>query len=359
MKAAVCKEFGRPLVVEDVHLRSIRENEVKVKIMACAICHSDISCMEGAWGGDLPAVYGHEASGVVLEVGIDVLDCKLGDHVLVTLIRACGDCISCGNESFVTCEEPYHRLEQSPLINSAGHPIEHGLGTAAFAEEAIIHHSQIHKIPSSLPFDVASLLSCGVITGFGAVRNTANIEAGCSVAVIGVGGVGLNAIQGAKICGADRIVAVDLSHERLKQAQELGATDLIVASDTTHRAIRQLTEGRGVNYAFVTAGVGEIYNSAIKCLAPKGELIAVGMPPSDFKGEWSPVNLAYLGQSIKGSKMGDTVLKKDIPYLLELYKNAELKLDQLISHRYKLEDINRAIDEVRHGAVARNVICFD
>ncbi len=358
MKAAVCREFGGPLTIEEVSLRETSKGEVLVKILACAVCHSDISFMEGDWGGSLPAVYGHEAAGEILEVGEGVANYRVGDKVLVTLIRSCSECISCKKHSPATCEEPYDRFDQSPIIGKDG-TFEHGLSTGAFAEMALVHYSQIQKLPTDVSPTVASLLSCGVITGFGAVKNTAQMVKGSSVAVVGVGGVGLNSIQGARICGADKIIAVDIDTTRLEQAREFGATDFVLANQTSHRAIRKMTGGRGVDYTFITVGAGIAYNTSFKYLAPKGEVIAVGMPPSDLVAKWSPVNLAYMGQTIRGSKMGDTVLERDIPYLIELYKKGELLLDELITGTFPLTQINEAIEEVKLGKVRRNVIVFE
>ncbi len=358
MKAAVCREFGGPLTIEEVSLRETRKGEVLVKILACAVCHSDISFMEGAWGGSLPAVYGHEGAGEILEVGEGVEGYRVGDKVLVTLIRSCSECISCKKQAPFICEEPYDRLAQSPITGSDGQ-FEHGLSTGAFAERALIHHSQIQLIPPDLSPDVAALLSCGVITGFGAVQNTAKMEPGSSVAIVGAGGVGLNSIQGARVGGAKRIIAVDIDNNKLEQAREFGATDTVLADKTSHRSIRKLTGGRGVDYTFITVGAGIAYNSAFKYLAPKGEVIAVGMPPSDVVANWIPVNLAYMGQSIRGSKMGDTVLSRDIPYLIDLYQKGDLLLDELITGRFPLNHINEAIEEVKLGKVRRNVIVFD
>ncbi len=358
MKAAVCREFGGSLTIEEITLRETRQEEVLVKILACAVCHSDISFMEGAWGGDLPAVYGHEAAGEIVEIGEGVKDYRVGDKVLVTLIRSCSECISCKKQAPVTCEEPYDRLGQSPIKGVDG-PFEHGLSTGAFAEMALVHHSQIHKVPADLSPAVASLLSCGVITGFGAVKNTAQMEKGSTVAVVGVGGVGLNSIQGARVGGAERIIAVDIDSNKLEQARAFGATDVVLAGKTSHRTIRKMTGGRGVDYTFITVGAGIAYNTAFKYLAPKGEVIAVGMPPADVIANWVPVNLAYMGQSIRGSKMGDTVLARDIPYLIELYENGDLLLDELVTGTFSLDQINEAIEEVKLGRVRRNVIVFE
>ena len=356
MKAAVCHEFGTGLRIEEARLREPRDDEVLVDIHACAICHSDISYMDGYWGGALPAIYGHEAAGLVVATGPSVRDCKTGDPVLVTLIRSCSSCLSCAAGSPATCETPYDRLEQSPLTDMKGRKIEQGLATAAFAEQVLVHKSQVQQIDNDIPMDSACLLSCGVITGFGAVANTSEMRPGADVAVVGAGGVGLNSIQGARICGASRIIAVDLDQSRLDQAVEFGATHTVLAGDKMHRNIRALTEGRGVDYAYITVGLTTAYEQAPKYIAPMGEIIVVGMPPLGEKAHWTPVNLAFMGQRIKGSSMGSTVLERDVPYLCELYRQKRLKLDELVSGRFALEDINEAIAEVRAGAARRHVI---
>ena len=359
MKAAVCRNFGDPLRIEEVTLRSPQSDEVLVSLAACAICHSDISFIDGAWGGSLPAIYGHEASGYISAIGSGIVDYTVGTPVIVTLIRSCGNCLSCISGSPSTCETPYDRMTQSPLRDKDGKPIEHGLSTAAFAEHVLVHKSQIHAIPNDISLDSACLLSCGVITGFGAITNSSKMIPGANVAVIGAGGVGLNSIQGAAIRGASRIIVVDLDFERLEHAKEFGATHCIKASDTMHREIRKITSGRGVDYAYITVGSIEAYEKAAKYLAPMGEIVAVGMPPSSETARWSPVNLAYQGQIIRGSKMGNAVLQRDIPYLVDLYHQKRLKLDELISGRFTLENINEAITEVKEGKVRRNVIVFE
>ena len=362
MKAAVCREFGKPLEIVDVDLRPPGPGEVEVEVAACAICHSDIHYMEGAWGGDLPAVYGHEAAGHVKAVGPGVSGVSVGDPVLVTLIRACGSCHSCCNGYPVTCETPFDRVASSPLRmrDSDRTPIEQGVSTAAFAERVVVDQSQVHGIPSDMAMDAACLLSCGVITGFGAVTNTAKVRAGSNVVVIGAGGVGLNAIQGASVAGASRVIAVDVIADKLEGAREFGATHVVLADDrAAHREVRRLTGGRGADYVFVTVGAGAVYQQAPRFLATRGELIAVGMPASDDTVAWSPMALAFLGQSIHGSKMGDVVLSRDIPWLVDLYQQGRLMLDELVSRRYPLDRINDAIADTRAGAARRNVIVFD
>ena len=359
MKAAVCHEFGQPLVVEEVRIRPPQKGEVEVKIAACAICHSDILFAEGAWGGTLPAVFGHEAAGYVTAVGEEVRGYEVGDAVLVTLIRSCGHCVSCNGGQPARCETGVNR-NKGPLSTMDGGVLQYGLQTAAFAETAVVDQSQIAKIPSDIPMDSACLLSCGVITGVGAAINTAKIRPGSSVAVIGAGGVGLNAIQGAAICGAARIFAVDLSQEKLDAAMEFGATHGVLASDPKpHRVVRQLNGGRGVDYVLVTVGAIQAYQSAPQYLCIGGTLVMVGMPPSGATIAWEPVMIAASSHTMTGSNMGDTVLTRDIPFLVDLYRQGRLKLDELVTRRYPLSEINEAIADTVAGNARRNVIVFD
>ena len=357
MKAAVCHEFGAPLSIEDIPEPAPGPGQVVVSIAACAICHSDVLFMEGAWGGCLPAVYGHEAAGYISSVGPGVTNYQPGDAVLVTLLRACGSCGSCLAVSPGTCEDPYDRYLDSPLRTDDGKIIEHGLSTGAFAEKALVHCSQIYPIPDDLAIEVACLLSCGVITGFGAVAN-GRTGPGSSVAVIGTGGVGLNSIQGAAICGATTIIAVDIDRDKLETAVGFGATHAVMVGEATHREVRSITNGRGVDSVYVTVGAISAYQQARKCIAPRGELVAVGMPPVGATSTWEPMSLAFFGHTIRGSKMGETVLARDIPALIGLYRQGRLKLDELVSNCYALEDINEAVAEVRRGNVLRNVIKF-
>ncbi|MDE2911416.1 MAG: zinc-binding dehydrogenase [Paracoccaceae bacterium] len=359
MKAAVCREFGKDLDIVDVDLRPPGRGEVEVEIAACAICHSDIHYIDGAWGGHLPAVYGHEAAGHVRATGPGVAGFVVGDPVLVTLIRSCGSCRSCQCGSPATCEASFDKVNSSPirLRDPASTPLEQGLCTAAFAERAVVDQSQIQAIPDAIALDVACLLSCGVITGVGAAVNTAGIRAGTNVVVVGAGGVGLNSIQGARVAGAARVIAVDVLDEKLDGAREFGATHGVRGDDKdVHRQIRRLTDGRGADTVLVTVGAAAAYERAPRFLAPGGELVAVGMPASDALARWSPMVFAFFGQSIRGSAMGDTVLSRDIPWLLDLYRQGRVKLDELVTGRYPLERINDAIADTRAGRSRRNVI---
>lgn len=358
IKAAVCHEFGKPLVIEEVLLAAPGMGEVEVEIDAVAICHSDISYADGGFGGPLPAVYGHEAAGRIVAVGDGVQGVAPGDHVCVTLIRACGHCDSCGSGHPTTCETRYDGTK-GPLKTRDGGTMFQALACGAFAEKVVVDQSQVVKIPADLPKDVASLISCGVITGVGAAALAAEMRVGQDAVVIGAGGVGLNAIQGARIAGARRIVAVDMLEEKLEVAKEFGATDVVLASAAKPWNEVKKILGRGADVVLVTVGVAEVYSAAPRYLANNGKVVMVGMPHGDKVATYSPLIMADVGQGLVGSKMGNMVIKRDIPWIIDLYKQGRLKLDELVSGRWRLDQINEAIDSTRSGAARRNVILID
>ncbi len=358
IKAAVCHAFGDPLTIEDVDLRGPESGEVEVTLKAVAICHSDISFADGAWGGSLPAVYGHEAAGLVTATGPGVKGLTAGDPVVVTLIRACGTCPSCAGGAPTICETGYDG-DRGPLKTADGGKLHQAMASGAFAEKVVVDQSQIVKIPTDMPMDAASLLACGVITGVGAVVNAANMKAGQDAVVIGAGGVGLNAIQGARIAGARRIVAVDMSPEKLAIAKEFGATDGVLATDDKPWRAAKQAIGRGADAVFVTVGAAPVYDTAPRYLAYGGKVIMVGMPATGAASTYEPANFAAVGQSLVGSKMGDVVIQRDIPWMADLYGQGRLKLDELISGRWPLSKINEAIADTKSGSAKRNVIIFD
>jgi Zn-dependent alcohol dehydrogenase len=354
IRAAVCREFGAPLTIEQVALRPPEGREVEVEIDAVAICHSDISFAEGAWGGALPAVYGHEAAGRVAAIGPAVTDLAPGDTVIVTLVRQCGTCPSCATGRPVLCETPYDR-RTGPVRAADGSPMEHGLNTAAFAERVVVDRSQAVPVPADIPAASACLLACGVMTGVGSVVNAARLRAGEDAVVIGAGGVGLNAIQGARIAGARRIVAVDISEAKLASAADFGATDLVLAGDAPWKAARRAL-GRGADAVLVTVGATAAYDTAPRYLAPGGRVVIVGMPHSGHLSSYEPVILAALGQGLQGSLMGDCVPCRDVAWMVDLYRQGRLMLDELVSGTWPLDRINEAIADTRAGAARRNVI---
>ncbi len=360
MRAAVCRAFGEPLVIEDLVLDPPQAGELRVKIAACAICHSDIHYADGSWGGTLPAVYGHEAAGEVIETGPGVAMPGVGDPVIVTLIRSCGNCFYCDQGMPYLCETEFPVDRDGRLHRKDGTPVLQGLRTGAFAEEVVVHHSQVVALPRSVPLESASLLACGVITGFGAVSRTARIPAGCSVVVIGAGGVGLNSIQGASICGARQVIAVDVLDEKLESALSFGATATVNSAEgDVGEAVRRLTGGRGADYVFITVGNARAMEEAMDVIRPGGTAVIVGMPAVGEMSAFETQAIAGTSQRILGSKMGSTRPQVDVPQLIDLYGEGRLKLDELITRTYPLDEINEAIAAVNRGEALRNVIVFD
>jgi len=358
MQAAVCYEFGKPLVVEDIVIDPPQAGEVKVKLAATAICHSDVHLIRGEWGGEVPVIAGHESAGIVDAVGEGVTNVQPGDHVVVSLLRSCGRCFYCTTGAPYNCHGTFALDTQSRLRNAKGEKIHHGIRTASFAEYAIVEQTQCVKIPADIPLDCAALLACGVITGLGAVTNTAKIAPRSSVAVIGVGGVGLNSIQGAALSGARLIIAVDLLDNKLTAARTFGATHTVNASqENAVTAVQTLSGGDGIDYAFVTVGNAAAVSQAFDMIRAGGSVVVVGLPKSS---DTVALNIHRLigERHVVGSPMGSTRLSVDVPRLVELYQQGKLKLDELITQRYPLAQINQAIESMERGEALRNVIMF-
>lgn len=359
MKAAVCYEFGAPLSVEEVEIDPPHAGEVMVRMAAVAVCHSDIHYIRGEWKAQVPIVVGHEAAGIVEAVGDGVAHVAPGDPVVVSLLRSCGRCFSCVTGAPYLCSGAFPLDTESRLRDARGTPLRHGLGTAAFAEYAVVDQSQVVPVPADLPLDRAALLACGVITGVGAVTNTAQVAPGSSVVVIGAGGVGLNAVQGALLAGATPIIALDTLAAKLQVARAFGATHALDARQPdVRRAIKEIIGGRGADYVFVTVGSAEAAAQGLRLIRPGGTLVMVGIPSQDSTMPLRVHDLAWVAQTIKGSVMGSTRLSVDVPRLVRLYREGRLKLDELITARYPLERINEAIASAERGEAVRNVIVF-
>jgi len=357
MKAAVCREFGAPLRIEEVQLAATGPGEVRVRIAAVAICHSDISYADGAWGGTLPAVYGHECAGTVEDVGDGVTTVRVGDPVVVTLIRSCGHCHGCSMGRPVTCTTQFRLDLDTPLRDADGMPVAQVMRTGGFAEKVLVHESQCVTIPTHVPAASAALLACGVITGFGAVTNTAKVPAGSHVVVIGTGGVGLNSIQGARVAGARTVVAVDISASKVEAARRFGATHGVVStSEEVAARVHDITGGHGADFVFVTVGAKAAFDSSYGLLAKAGSVVLVGMPASGVMSEIDPGTMAAYSQNILGSKMGSARIQVDIPNLVDLYDQGRVLLDELVTKTYPLEEINEAIAAVKRGEALRNVV---
>lgn len=357
IKAAVCREFGKPLTIETVLLRAPIAGEVEVTLDACAICFSDISAMEGGWDAPLPAIYGHEAAGRITAMGEGVKGYDIGDKVIVTLIRSCGHCGSCSTGARVHCEVPYDRMT-GPLSMPDGSAVQHGLNCGAFAEKVVVLDSQIAKVPDDMPSASASLMACGVATGMGSAINTAKVRPGETVVVIGAGGVGLAAIQGARIAGAARIIAIDMLQEKLDGAIELGATDAILATEEKPWRKVKAMNGRGADHVLVTVGAKVAYDHATKYLARGGSMTMVGMPHDGVATSYEPAVIAATGQKMLGALMGDTVLARDIPWMCDMYQQGRLKLDEMVTATWSLDQINEAVADTKSGSARRNVIVF-
>ncbi len=357
MKAAVFHGANQPLTIEDVNIDRPMGHEVLVKTVATGVCHSDLHFVEGLWPYPAPAVLGHEAAGIVEEVGDQVTYVKPGDHVISCLSVFCGHCDQCltGHPNRCTNPELQRAPSQPPRLSQNGGPMHQFLNISAYAERMLLHEHAIVKIRDDMPLDRAALIGCGVLTGVGAVLNTARIEAGSTVAVFGTGGVGLAAIQGARIAGARQIVAVDLIESKLAKAEQLGATHVVDASSHDPvLAIRELTGG-GVDYSFEAIGVAKVAEQAFECLKAGGTATIIGMIPLGQKVQVD-ARLLLWERKLQGSMMGSNRFRVDIPRYIDFYMQGRLKLDEMITRTGKLEDVNDAFRAMKAGEVARTVL---
>lgn len=359
VRAAVWKAPRSPVTIEDVWLADPASGEVGVRVAATAICGSDLAYMDGHWESPTPAVLGHEAAGVVDRLGPGVTDLAVGDRVVVTLIRSCGSCRRCIAGAPVGCSGRFALDGSSPLRNGRGSEIWQGLGVAAFAEAATVHRSQVVRVGPEINLDVAALLSCGVLTGVGAVRNTAQVTPGSFVVVLGAGGVGLNVVQGARLAGAAEVIAVDPDPRRLAAALRLGASTTVAVGGEVRDEVRAVTNGEMADYVFVATSAVSAIETGLDLLARMGTLVLVGMPPTGARVSLDPVTVASAGQRILGSKMGSGLPARDVPALVALYREGRLELDGLITARYTLEEIGEALNSSRSGDALRNVIVTD
>ncbi|MGI8549486.1 MAG: Zn-dependent alcohol dehydrogenase [Dehalococcoidia bacterium] len=360
MKAAIFHGPHQPLSIEQIEIDKPMAHEVLVRTVASGVCHSDLHFMEGLYPLPAPAVLGHEAAGIVEEVGDLVTYLKPGDHVIACLSVFCGHCEFCLSGRPNLCQNPETKRSPSdrPKLSQNGSPVNQFANVSSYAEMMLLHENALVKIPNDMPLDRAALIGCGVTTGVGAVLNTARIEPGSTVAVFGCGGVGLAAIQGARIAGARQIIAVDTVESKLGTARELGATHSVDASSSdAARAIREMTDG-GVDYSFECIGLKVAAEQAFNCLARGGTATIVGMIPIGQKIELD--GYQFLGEKkIQGSSMGSNRFRIDMPRYIEFYRQCRLKLDEMISVRGHLEDVNEAFRAMKAGEVARTVLTFD
>ncbi len=360
MKAAVCYELNTHFVIEDVDLAPPGEGEVSVRVAVTAICHSDIHDMKGEMPSSPPFIGGHETAGYIEEPGPGVTSVKAGDPVVVSLLASCGECYYCITGLPHLCLNKFNPPKAPRLRNKKGQPLAQGGGVGGFAEYVIVKESQVVKVPTDMPLDRAALLSCGVITGFGGVVNRAQVRANQSVVIMGAGGVGINAIQGANYVGAYPIIVVDILDDKMKLAQSFGATHMVNAKrEDAADEIRELTDGLGAEYVFVTVGSIAAIKQGMSFTAPRGTTVIIGLPPLGQEFCFSPLEIIPVEKNIIGGFMGATNLRVDIPRLISMYKNGRLKLDELITGRYPLERINEAMAITEKGEGLRNVIMFE
>ncbi|MFZ2145215.1 MAG: zinc-dependent alcohol dehydrogenase family protein [Xanthobacteraceae bacterium] len=372
IKAAVLNEMGveapyaksKPLAIEELELDDPSHGEVLVKIAAAGLCHSDLSVIDGNRPRPTPMALGHEAAGVVEKLGPGVDDLKLGDHVVMVFVPSCGHCLPCAEGRPALCEPGAAANGAGTLLSGQrrlhrnGTDVHHHLGVSAFAEYATVSRRSLVKIEKGLPLDEAALFGCAVLTGVGAVINTAKVSAGASVAVIGLGGVGLSCLLGTVAVGAGRIIAVDLSDDKLGLARQLGATDTFNPGNAgAVDEIRSATGG-GVEFAFEMAGSVRAMELAYKITRRGGTTVTAGLPPPDHTFALPQVNLVAEERTIKGSYIGTCVPSRDLPRYIELYRRGKLPVDRLMSGRLKLEEINLGFDRLHEGKAVRQVVAF-
>jgi len=361
-KAVVCRELNKPVVVEEISVEGPRRGEALVKIAACGVCHSDLSATNGTIPLPPPLILGHEAAGEVVEVGEGVTGLKPGDHVVSSFIYMCGECRFCAAGRPVLCLEQGKALTTLPdgtlrTKDASGKPISIFSGCGVMAEYATIHVDNLVKIDPKVPLDRAALVGCAVTTGVGAVFNTAKVKPGASVAVFGCGGVGLNVIQGARIAGAGRIVAIDTMQAKLDLAKQFGATDVLLASEDPVKALKKLTGG-GPDYAFECVGNGELAATAYRSIGRGGLAVVVGVAKPGDSTAVRTMTLPFEEKTLTGSYFGSCVPRVDFPRMLGLYMGGQLKLDELITRRYAIEEAPAAFADLESGKNARGVIVF-
>src|SRR3954463_390600 len=361
-RAAICRELNRPVIVEEITVDPPNPGEVTVKLAACGVCHSDLSATNGTLAMQLPLVLGHEAAGEVIEVGPGVDGLKEGDHVVSSFIYMCGECRFCVAGRPVLCIEQGRAITTLPdgglrTRDARGQPLNIFSGCGVMAEYATMHVDNLVKIDPQIPLDRAALVGCAVTTGVGAVFNTAKVRPGASVAVFGCGGVGLNVIQGARIAGAGRIVAIDTMQSKLDMAKQFGATDVLLGKDDPVKALKKLTGG-GPDYAFECVGNGELAATAYRSIGRGGVAVVVGVAKPGDSTAVRTMTLPFEEKTLTGSYFGSCVPRVDFPRMLALYMGGQLKLEEMITRRYAIEEAPQAFADLSSGTNARGVIVF-
>lgn len=357
MKAAVLHEVGESKLDlrDDVTTIDVGPGDVRVAIKATGVCHSDLSAMNGTLPSRFPLVLGHEGAGEIVEVGPSVTDVAVGDHVILCWSPQCGECRNCVNGQPQLCMHFVMRSFTEPRFVMGGEPCFGMAGAGTFAEQVVIPSAGAIKVGTDIPFDIASLIGCGVMTGVGAAINAAKVEPGSSVLVIGCGGVGISAIQGARICGAATIVAVDMVDRKLEWAKQFGATHAVKPDDVP-ALVQELTAGEGFDYCFEVVGRSSTIRSAYDWTRRGGTTVVVGVGRMDDLVSFNAFEIFYAEKTLKGTYYGSANIRRDFPRLLNLWRAGQLDLDGMITRRIGLADVNDAFVAMEAGEVIRQVI---
>jgi S-(hydroxymethyl)glutathione dehydrogenase / alcohol dehydrogenase len=359
IRAVVLDAASGPLTVRDLSMRSPGPNEVRVALAAAGVCHSDLSLSDGTLRQRFPVVLGHEGAGRIVELGSDVTDLAIGDPVVLNWAPPCGECWFCGNDEPYLCERATDASTVPYASMGDGAQVYPGLGTAAFGTETVVGAHACIKLPDDIPLPEAALLGCAVLTGVGAVLHSARVRAGESVVVIGLGGVGLAALQGARIAGAAPIIAVDPSPAKAALAEKLGATHVLQPSDDLGKQIRKLTGGRGADHAIECVGRSATIRTAWAVTRRGGRATILGLGAADDMVSFAAVEVAFFARTLAGCFFGSTNPAVDVPRLLDYYRRGELDLGSLVTDHIGLSDVGTAFDRMRSGTGARTLIRFD
>lgn len=360
MKAAVVNTEDGRFSIEELEIDAPKGREILVEVRASGLCHTDVHMAEGGFGIRLPAVFGHELAGVVKAVGPQATQFVVGDHVVGSPIRSCGHCPACAGGHGYRCERPSETErdeEEPPRLSRADQPVNSVFGTAAFAELALVHENQLVKLPKEMPFPQACILGCATATGAGSVINVANVKVGDTVAVIGIGGVGLSVVSAAKIAGASRIIAIDNNPAREDIARRLGATEFVAAAGSDPAAeVHRLVPG-GVHHAFEAVGLKSTTEQAVEMIRVGGGVYVIGAarPGTEMSIDITATLLRKQAR-IQGVVMGATNIRRDIPVYANMYLQGRLNLDDMISAEINIAEINEAFDRLKAGKAIRTVI---
>lgn len=359
MKATLVREIGAGFVTEDVELAEPIGREVRIDVKASGLCHTDLTFSQNDLGNPLPMLLGHEVAGVVAAVGPDVTEFAVGDHVVGCLVQSCGHCQACLTGRTFQCEHPEETLRhegEAPRVTADGVAVDQVFGLGGFAQQALIHENQLVKVSDEIPFPQAALLGCGVVTGAGAVINTSNTQAGDAVVIIGAGGVGLNAINGALVAGATTIIAVDVADDKLEKAKRFGATHTINSTKVDAVAEVLAITGRGADAAFDFVGIPAVTASGLEMIRSGGGLYLIGIIDPAATMPLLTIGLIGTQKRIQGVYMGSTTPKHDIPLYADLYLQGRFNLDDLMSREIALDGVNEGYDALKDPTVTRVVI---